>query len=270
MVDYPEFSTILTNVEGHIGRLTFNRPEALNAFSSQMIEDSRAALRLFAVDPDVRVVVITGSGRAFSSGADLASESTAPKGLSRGESVAYSMEHGFNPMAREFAQFPKPTVAAVNGVTAGGGVGVALSADIVVAARSAYFVQVFGPQLGLVPDVGCTWYMPRLVGRARARGLAMLGDRLPAEKAEEWGLIWQCVDDEQLNDRAHSLATKLADSPPEAMTEIKRILDESEKNGLVDQLDLERQVQGRLGDTNDFLEGVTAFLQKRKPEFTGS
>ena len=167
----------------------------------------------------------------------------------------------------ELAKFPKPVVVAVNGVCAGGGVGLALAGDIVFAARSAYFVQVFGPKLGLVPDVGVTWYTPRLVGRARARALALLGDRLPAEKAAEWGLIWEAVDDDKLLETARATAARLAKGPRAGFAKIKEVLDASLDNTLEQQLDLERVTQGELGDDPDFREGVLAFLQKRDPVF---
>ncbi len=263
------YDNIKFAIEDGIATLTFNRPQALNAFNPGLIEDTRAAVAEVATNDAARVLILTGEGRAFSSGADLAEGFKAPEGSSVGDGVAHSMEVGFNPMAREIAALSKPVLSAVNGVTAGGGVGVALAADIVVAAKSAYFVQVFGPQLGLVPDVGCTWYYPRLVGRARARALALLGDRLYAEQAEEWGLIWKAVDDEQLMPATMEIAAKLASGPTKAFGRIKNILDASETNGFSAQLDLERDYQRELGDTEDFVEGVTAFLTKRPAQFKG-
>ncbi len=263
------FETVELTIEEGVATLTLNRPDALNAFNPQLIEDTRAAVGQVAANDEARVLILTGAGRAFSSGADLAAGSTAPEGSSVGEGVAYSMDVGFNPMAREIAALEKPVISAVNGVTAGGGVGFALSADIVIASKSAYFVQVFGPKLGLVPDVGCTWYMPRLLGRARSRALALLGDRLYAEQAEEWGLIWKAVEDDQLMAEAQALAAQLAKGPTKAFGYIKKILDASEDNSLSDQLDLERDYQRILGDTEDFVEGVSAFLQKRDANFKG-
>jgi 2-(1,2-epoxy-1,2-dihydrophenyl)acetyl-CoA isomerase len=179
------------------------------------------------------------------------------------------MEIGYNPLVRDLTGFPKPVIVAVNGVAAGGGVGLAFSGDIVLAAKSAYFVQVFGPKLGLVPDMGCTWLLPQLLGRARSRALALLGDRLPADKAAEWGLIWAAVADDQLLSEAHALAQRLAKGPTNAFREIKRVLDAAALNTLDEQLELERRVQHTLGDTEDFREGVTAFLTKREPQFKG-
>jgi 2-(1,2-epoxy-1,2-dihydrophenyl)acetyl-CoA isomerase len=172
-------------------------------------------------------------------------------------------------LVRDLTGFAKPVIVAVNGVAAGGGVGLALAGDIVVAAKSAYFVQVFGPRLGLVPDMGCTWFFPQLLGRARSRALAMLGDRLPAEKAAEWGLIWAAVADDKLLAEARALALRLAKGPMQAFGEIKRVLDAAAANTLDEQLELERRVQRGLGDTEDFREGVSAFLSKREPQFKG-
>ena len=264
-----DFETILYSVEDGVGQIRFNRGDTLNAFNRTMIEETRSALRQAAKDDAVRAVVLTGEGRGFSAGADLASRDPVDPGMSRGDVVAKALDEGFNPMGREIAGFPKPTVAAVNGVTAGGGVGVALACDLVVAGKSAYFVQVFGPRLGLVPDVGCTWLLPRLVGRARARGLALLGDRLPADKAAEWGLIWECVDDADMMATALGYAKRLAKGPTLAFSRIKKILDESERNMLAEQLALERDFQRDLGNSDDNAEGVRAFLEKREPVFKG-
>jgi len=193
------FTTITLAVADGVAELTLNRPQALNSINKTLIDETRVALGDLAADDAVRVVLLTGAGRGFCAGADLSGSGFAnDAGRSVGEQTAYSMEVGYNPLAADLGAFPKPVVVAVNGVCAGGGVGLALAGDIVLAAKSAYFVQVFGPKLGLVPDVGVTWYTPRLVGRARARALALLGDRLPAAKAAEWGLIWEAVDDDSL------------------------------------------------------------------------
>ncbi len=263
------YETILLSIEDGIARLTFNRPDTLNAWNPQMIEDTRNALNYLMNEPKARALIITGAGRGFSAGADLAARVEVPEGLSRGGTVAHSMDVGFNPLIRDFYNFTKPIIAAVNGIAAGGGVGIALAADIVVAGRSASFVQVFGPRLGLVPDVGCTYFLPRLVGRARARGLAMLGDKLPAEKAAEWGLIWECVDDDALEGTVTEIAQRLAKGPTQAFGFIKKVLDASERNSLSDQVTLERDYQKQLGDSDDFAEGVSAFLEKREPKFKG-
>lgn len=264
------FENILLETSDGVATLTLNRPAGLNSLNKGLINDIRTALRGLAKDDAVRSLIVTGAGRGFCSGADLSS-SDFGDGVARsvGENISHSMEIGYNPLVRDLAGFPKPVVSAVNGVAAGGGVGLALCGDIVIAARSAYFVQVFGPRLGLVPDMGCTWYFPQHLGRARSRALALLGDRLPADKAAEWGLIWACVDDDKLFDEARALASRLAKGPAAAFSEIKRVLDAASSNTLDEQLELERRTQRRLGDTDDFREGVTSFLTKREPQFKG-
>jgi 2-(1,2-epoxy-1,2-dihydrophenyl)acetyl-CoA isomerase len=264
------YENILVETVGGVTTLTLNRPASLNSLNKGLIDDTRAALRALSHDQNVRALIVTGAGRGFCAGADLANAGF-NDGVQRsvGEGISHSMEIGYNPLIRDLTGFPKPVIVAVNGVAAGGGVGVALGGDIVLAAKSAYFVQVFGPKLGLVPDVGCTWFVPHLLGRARARALAMLGDRLPAEKAAEWGLIWAAVDDAHLMTEARAIAERLAKGPTRAFGEIKRVLDAATENTLDQQLELERRTQRTLGDTDDFREGVTAFLTKREPQFKG-
>jgi 2-(1,2-epoxy-1,2-dihydrophenyl)acetyl-CoA isomerase len=259
--------TILYDVEDGIARLTLNRPEVLNSINITMIEEVRATVAKFAADDDARVLLITGNGKGFCAGADLAANVAGDDDMTTGQRVAHGMDTGFNPMVRELAEVPKPVITAVNGTTAGGGCGLALCGDIVVAARSASFIQVFGPKLALIPDMGCTWFVPRLVGRARARALALLGNKLPAETAAEWGLILECVDDADLIEHAMTYARKLAGGPPNAFGEIKKALDISESNTLSQQLDYERDTQGMLGDHPNFREGVVSFLKKKDPEF---
>lgn len=264
------YENILLETKDGVATLTLNRPQSLNSLNKGLIDDIRAALRALSRDDAVKALLITGTGRGFCAGADLANAGFGD-GVARsvGEGVSHSMEIGYNPLVRDLAAFERPIIVAVNGVAAGGGVGLALSGDIVIAARSAYFVQVFGPRLGLVPDMGCTWYFPRLLGRARSRALALLGDRLPADKAAEWGLIWAAVADDQLMTEAQALAQRLAKGPTNAYREIKRVLDAAALNTLDEQLELERRTQLMLGDTEDFREGVTAFLTKREPQFKG-
>jgi len=245
--------------------LTLNRPATLNSLSLSLVDELRNAITEIAHDDGIRALIITGAGRGFCAGADLTDRRDMSVAL--GEGVYRSMERDFNPLSRELAALRKPVVAAVNGVAAGAGVGIALAADIVVAARSAYFAVLFGPRLGLVPDMGTTYYLVQHLGRARARALALLGDRLPAEQAEQWGLIWKCVDDDLLMDEARSLAVRLANGPQPCFGYIKRSLDAAERNTLAEQLNLERDYQRVLADAPDFIEGVTAFLQKRKPKF---
>ncbi len=264
------YENILVETAGHVATLTLNRPTSLNSLNKGLIDDVRNALRALRNDANVKALIVTGAGRGFCAGADLANAGF-NDGVQRsvGEGISHSMEIAYNPLVRDLTEFPKPVVVAVNGVAAGGGVGLALSGDIVIAAKSSYFVQVFGPKLGLVPDMGCTWFFPHLLGRARSRALAMLGDRLPAEKAVEWGLIWAAVDDAQLLTEARMLAERLAKGPTLAFGAIKRTLDAAGENTLDQQLELERRTQQMLGDTEDFREGVTAFLTKRDAQFKG-
>ncbi|MFC1895717.1 enoyl-CoA hydratase-related protein [Thermodesulfobacteriota bacterium] len=271
-----KYENVLFEVRDCVGILTLNRPNLLNGLSIPLMTDVLDVLKRVAADPKVHVLVITGAGRGFCAGADLgaagehaATEEELGYTPSLGEIISDSMKSHFNPLVREIAELEKPVIAAVNGVAAGGGVGLALAADIVIASRSASFVVVFGPQLGIVPDMGCTWYLPRLVGRARALGLALLGERLPAEKAVEWGLIWDCVDDENLMEHVMRIARRLAQGPTKAYGYIKRAFMQSGFNSLEQQLGFERASQRILCDTDDFKEGITAFLEKREPSFKG-
>ncbi|PKQ03883.1 MAG: enoyl-CoA hydratase [Alphaproteobacteria bacterium HGW-Alphaproteobacteria-12] len=259
--------TLTLETKDGIALLTLNRPDVLNSIDTTLIADMRSAVAAVADDAEARVLLITGAGRGFCAGADLADPTGREEGMTIGQGVAHGMTVGFNPMMRELYALPKPIICAVNGVAAGGGVGLALAADIVIAAKSASFVQVFGPRLGLIPDLGCTWHLPRLVGRARALGLTLTGDKLPAETAAEWGLIWKCVADEALMDEARGVAAKLAKGPINAFGEIRRAIDAAGNNDYSAQLDYERDVQGVLGDHPNFAEGVKAFLTKKEPAF---
>jgi len=262
-----ERTTIKLETKDGIAVLTLNRPEVLNSINTTLIADVREAVAEVAANDEARVLVITGAGRGFCAGADLAAQAARPEGMSVGQGVAHGMEIGFNPMMRELHELKKPIISAVNGTAAGGGVGLALVADIVIAAKSASFIQVFGPKLGLIPDLGTTWTLPRLVGRARALALTLTGDKLPAETAAEWGMIWKCVEDEKLMDEVLALAGKLAKGPTGAFAEIRKAIDISDHNNFAEQLDYERVTQGRMGDHPNFVEGVTAFLQKREAKF---
>lgn len=256
---------ILSDVQGGIARITLNRPDKLNSFNVAMHLALRAALEAAAA-PEVRVVVLTGAGRGFCAGQDLADRATAPGGPppDLGETIGTY----YAPLVRQIRALDKPVIAAVNGVAAGAGCNVALNCDLVIATRSASFIQPFC-KLGLVPDAGGTWWLPRLVGPARAAGLAMLGDKLSAEQAAAWGLILKCVDDEHFAAEVDALATRLASAPTRGLARTKRALLLSWTHTLDQQLDLERDLQRESGFSADYAEGVSAFLAKREPRFTG-
>ncbi|MBM3491139.1 MAG: 2-(1,2-epoxy-1,2-dihydrophenyl)acetyl-CoA isomerase [Alphaproteobacteria bacterium] len=250
--------------------LTLDRPERLNALSHTLVRELTEAVKAAGRDASVRCLLLTGAGRGFCAGADLGEGGMRENDPARqGERIARDMDRLHNPLVRALAQLEKPTLAAVNGPAAGGGMSLALACDIVIAARSAYFVQVFGPQLGLVPDMGSSWFLPRVAGRARALGLALTGERLSAEQAAQWGLIWRCVEDAQLLPEATSLAGKLAAGPTRGLGYLKRALEAGELNDLDAQLNLERDLQSVASRTADFTEGVNAFNEKRRPVFKG-
>lgn len=264
------FETVLLDMNDGIATLKLNRPEALNAINMDLIRDVRAAVKCVNEDTSMHVLVISGAGRGFCSGADLTSSSADnpdDDGMTTGERTGERMRTGFNPMVQDVYDCRVPVVVAVNGVAAGGGMGFALSGDIVVAARSAKFIQVFVPNLGIIPDMGCTWHLPHLVGRARAMGMAMLGDRIPAEQAEEWGLIWKCVDDDKIMEEALAIATRLKNGPTTTYKEVRKAIAHAEHATLAEQLDYERERQPHLTDTPNFAEGVAAFKEKRIPVF---
>jgi 2-(1,2-epoxy-1,2-dihydrophenyl)acetyl-CoA isomerase len=254
--------TVLITTDGAVRTLTLNRPAALNSFTGQMHRELLAALDAAAGEEAVRAVVVTGAGRGFCAGQDLAD----PEMTGREIDVGAVIERHYRPLALRVRSMPVPVIAAVNGVAAGAGANFALGCDFVVAARSASFIQAFS-KIGLVPDCGGTWLLPRLVGRARALGLAMSGDKLPAEEAQRMGLIWQCVDDAALADTARALATKLAQMPSRALAETRRVIDTAMGLDYGDALALEATVQRELGRADDFREGVAAFFAKRAPQF---
>lgn len=262
-----ERTTIKLETNDGVAVLTLNRPDVLNSINPKLIEEMRAAVKEVAEDESARVLVLTGAGRAFCAGADLSTGFPREEGMTIGQGVAHGMKIGFNPMMRELYALQKPIVSAVNGTTAGGGVGLALVADICIAAKSATFISVFGPKLGLIPDLGVTWHLPRLVGRARALGMALTGDRISAETAADWGLIWKCVDDEALMAEAMAVAGKLAKGPANAFAAIRTAIDTAPHNSYDDQLEYERVTQGGLGDHPNFAEGVKAFLTKSEAKF---
>ena len=249
-----------------IARITLNRPDRLNSFTTQMHAEVRAALDEVRADPSLRVLLLTGAGRGFCAGQDLSDRAVAPGGTP--VDLGASIEQNYRPLVLGLRALPLPVVCAVNGVAAGAGANLALACDLVVAARSASFIQAFC-KIGLVPDSGGTFFLPRLVGTARAMGLALLGDKLSAEQAASWGLIWQCVDDAELKPTVDGLLAQLAQAPTRGLAAIKRALYASADNALDAQLTLERDLQRELGYSDDYREGVAAFLAKRPPTFTG-
>lgn len=261
-----QFETILFSIDQGVALLSLNRPKQLNSFNAQMQGEVREALEQLRQRTDVRVLLLTGEGRGFCAGQDLADSNVAP-GAQRPD-LSASIEQFYNPLVRTLRKLPMPVICAVNGVAAGAGANIPLACDLVLAARSAQFIQAFC-KLGLVPDSGGTWALPRLVGMARAKALALLGDRLSAEQAEQWGLIHQCVDDEALRETALQLARHLAIQPTAGLALIKRALNASFDNSLDHQLDLERDLQRLAGRSNDYREGVAAFMEKRTPVFKG-
>jgi 2-(1,2-epoxy-1,2-dihydrophenyl)acetyl-CoA isomerase len=258
--------TVLVASSGGVTRLTLNRPEKLNAFTLPMHAELRAALAAAGADPQCRAVVLTGAGRAFCAGQDLAE--TRPRSDGGLADAGSRLEQAYNPLIRLITSLEKPIICAVNGIAAGAGANVALACDIVLAARSASFLQAF-TRIGLVPDASGTWTLPRLIGPARARALTMLAEPLPAETAEAWGLIWKTVDDDKLEAEVSALAGKLAAAPTYALGLTKRAIALSSTNTLDQQLDLERDLQRKAGASPDAAEGVRAFLEKRAPKFTG-
>ena len=259
-------ASILVSRDAGVLTLTLNRPDKLNAFNPEMHKLLREALEQARDDAGVRAVLLTGAGRGFCAGQDLSERNVSPGAAPIDLSV--SLGSNYNPLVRRLRALPKPVVCAVNGVAAGAGANIALACDIVLAARSASFVQAFA-KIGLVPDCGGTWILPRLLGPARARALALTGEPLPAEKAEAWGLIWKAVDDAALMSEAHALCAAFAAAPTIALALTKRLLDEAWGNDLDAQLDLERESQREASLTPDYAEGVRAFLGKRPPVFTG-
>jgi 2-(1,2-epoxy-1,2-dihydrophenyl)acetyl-CoA isomerase len=255
---------VLLDIADHVATITLNRPDRLNAFNEAMHAQLAQALDRIELDRAIRAVLLTGAGRAFCAGQDLGERQIADPTLDLGA----TLDRLYNPLIRRIARLERPVLCAVNGVAAGAGANLALACDIVLAARSATFIQAFC-KLGLVPDSGGTFVLPRLVGPARAMGLAMLGEPLPAEQAEAWGLIWRCVDDDALIAEASALATHLATQPTRGLGLIKRAFLASADNSLGEQLDLERDLQREAGRTEDYREGVLAFLEKRPPTFKG-
>jgi len=255
------------STNGPVRTLTLNRPAALNSFTQEMHARLMAALDEAAGDAAVRAVVLTGAGRAFCAGQDLADPAVAPEPGAAPKDLSEVISRFYKPLVLRLKSMPVPVVAAVNGVAAGAGANLALCCDVVLAARSASFIQAFA-KIGLVPDTAGTWLLPRLVGRARALGLAMLGDKLAAEEAERIGLVWRCVDDTALADEAAALAGRLAAMPSRALAATRAALDGAQSLTLEQALDEEARLQSDLGRAHDYQEGVAAFGARRAPQFT--
>jgi 2-(1,2-epoxy-1,2-dihydrophenyl)acetyl-CoA isomerase len=258
-----EYQNIIVEHDGPIARITLNRPDRLNSFTAAMHEELKEALNEVA---EARVIVLTGAGRGFCAGQDLND-----RAVTSGEhpvDLGMTVETAWNPLVRKITSLRQPVIARVNGVAAGAGANIALACDMVVAARSAKFIQSFSA-IGLIPDSGGTWALPRLVGQARAMGLALTGEPLPAGKAEDWGLIWKCVDDEALDAEVDAIAQKLASLPPLGLAAIKEMIRSSWSHTLDQELNHQRDAMRRLGFSEDYREGVAAFLEKRQPNFVG-
>ena len=259
-------STVLYEERGAVALATLNRPQALNSFTRQMHRDLGAAMDRVEANPAIRALVITGAGRGFCAGQDLGERTRA---IADGTlDLSASVDTNYKPLVLALRSLDMPVLAAVNGIAAGAGSSLALACDVVFAGRSASFIQSFG-KLGLIPDTGGSWMLPRAVGHARAMGLALFAEPLTAEQAAEWGLIWRCVDDEALLPTVRDAAQKLASGPTRGYIRTRQALLASTANELETQLDLERDFMGELGNSRDYREGVAAFVAKRAPHFTG-
>jgi len=260
--------SLLVRQEGAVRVLTLNRPAALNAFTSALLSQLRQALDDAAHDDQVRAVLITGAGRAFCAGQDLGDPLVKPEfgPDARPKDIGHLLDNYYIPLALRLRSMPVPVVAAVNGVAAGAGANFALGCDVVIAGESASFVQAFA-KIGLIPDCGGSWLLPRLVGRAKALELALLGDKIPASEAARLGLIARCVPDAELGVQAHAIAAKLAALPTRALAETRRLFDEALNLEYEDALKLEALMQSQLGFAHDYLEGTAAFLDKRAPVY---
>lgn len=260
------WNTLIVEKKDGIATVTLNRPDRLNALNSELMTELGKALDEIEADAAMRCLLLTGAGRGFCSGADLASGDLNNDGGM--PDLGRALHDKYHPVIRKLAAYRMPVVCAVNGPAAGAGMSLALCGDIVIAAKSATFLQAFA-NIGLVPDAGSTFFLPRLAGSARALGLTMLGEKLPAETAAEWGLIWKCVDDNALMEESGKVAAKFASGPTVGLAQIRKLIRQSATNGLDAQLEAEREAQVVAGRTRDFIEGVSAFLQKRPAKFSG-
>lgn len=260
--------TIGFSLEGGVARITLQRPQKMNSFNAQMHAELRAALDRVQADPAARVLVLTGAGRAFSAGQDLADEEVRLQPGQPVPDMGDVVERNYKPLVLRLQNLRVPTIAAVNGVAAGAGASLALACDLVVASKSAFFLQAFS-KIGLLPDTGSTWFLPQRVGMARAMGLALLADKLPAEQAQQWGLIWAAVDDAAFAGHVDALAAQLATAPTKALVRTRQAMHAGLGHTLEQQLSMEAGFMRELGGNHDYLEGVNAFLEKRAPQFTG-
>lgn len=260
------YETIEFEITDGVAVLTLNRPDRMNSFNTEMHAEVRDAIKQAKKSEEVRCLLITGNGRGFCAGQDLSDRNVDPN--AEMPNLGESIEKNYNPLIRSLQALEMPVICAVNGVAAGAGANIAFACDIVLAARSASFIQAFC-KIGLVPDSGGTWTLPRLVGHARAMALSMLGDKISAEQAMAWGMIWKCIDDEALKDEALAMAKQLASQPTKGLALIKRAIQSSWNNSFDEQLDLERDLQTLAGRTEDYREGVSSFMNKRQPTFKG-
>jgi 2-(1,2-epoxy-1,2-dihydrophenyl)acetyl-CoA isomerase len=260
-----KFNAILLDIASGVATITLNRPDKLNSFTGEMHADLKQAMQIIQADRSVRVLMITGAGRGFCAGQDL---SERMMGNEQSTDVGSSLEKNYNPLLKQLRALPYPVVCAVNGVAAGAGCNLVLACDIVIAAKSASFIQIFS-KIGLIPDAGGTYTLPRLVGTARAMAAAMLAEKVSAEQAAQWGMIWKCVDDDQLMSEANALAQQLAGQATKALGLTKRAIYASANNTFEQQLDLERDLQREAAKSEDFREGVMAFKEKRPAKFSG-
>lgn len=259
--------TIIFEIKDGLARLTLNRPDRLNSFTVQMHKEVAAALTEVETNKDVRVLVLSGAGRGFCAGQDLNDRAVAPGAAP--VDLGHSVETYYGPLIKRLANLRMPVICAVNGVAAGAGANIAVACDIVIAARSAKFIESFA-NIGLIPDSGGTWHLAKHVGQARALGMALTGEPIPAETAAAWGLIWKCVDDDKLAEEVDAIANRFAVGPTRGLAATKAAIRSAWLKDLPTELDIERDLMRELGGSHDYLEGVSAFMEKRKPKFTGA